>query len=312
MSPSSPSTPPSTGIYVPAVIFFDEKDELDVDAIKAHVLRLARGGVTGIIVQGSNGEAQFLSHEERKAVIKLTRETLDADGHTDTILIAGTGALSTRETKKLNVDAKEAGAAFALVLTPSTWPPQMTKEAVLKFHRDVADASPIPVLLYNFPLITAGIDLDSDMVLALAQHPNIVGIKLTCANVGKLHRITSMIPSSEFAVLSGKSDIMLHGLLSGSAGGITALVNIAPKVHVKLLKHFHNGELEEAWKIQRLIGHAEWAGSRLGAISGVKAIISREFQYGSSRVRAPLKPTEISTSATLDKLDDLIQMERKL
>jgi Dihydrodipicolinate synthetase family len=67
------------------------------------------------------------------------------------------------------------------------------------------------VILYNFPLITAGIDFDSDMILALAQHPNIVGIKLTCANVGKLHRVASTIPFSEFAVLSGKSDILLHG-----------------------------------------------------------------------------------------------------
>lgn len=312
MSPSSRSAPPPTGIYVPAVLFFNENDEFDVEAIKSHVLRLARGGVTGIVVQGSNGEAQFLSHDERKAAIKLTRETLDANGHSDTIVIAGTGALSTKETRKLNVDAKEAGAAFALVLTPSTWPTQMTKEAILKFHRDVADASPIPVLLYNFPLITAGIDFDSDMVLALAQHPNIVGIKLTCANVGKLHRIASTIPSSEFAVLSGKSDILLHGLLSGSAGGITALVNIAPKVHAKLFRHFQNGELEEAWKIQRLIGHAEWTGSKLGPIAGVKAIVAREFQYGSSRVRAPLRSTEIPASFEFGKLEELIQMERNL
>jgi Dihydrodipicolinate synthetase family len=76
----------------------------------------------------------------------------------------------------------------------------------------VADASPIPVMLYNFPRITAGIDLDSDMILTLAQHPNIVSVKLTCANMGKLHRITSTIPSSEFAVFGGKSDILLQGL----------------------------------------------------------------------------------------------------
>jgi 4-hydroxy-2-oxoglutarate aldolase len=102
------------------------------------------------------------------------------------------------------------------------------------------------------------------------------------------------------------------GLLSGSAGGITALVNIAPKVHVKLLKHFQNGELEEAWRIQRLIGHGEWAGSKLGAIAGVKAIVAREFQYGSSRVRAPLKSKEIPSSVGLEQLQEVIQLERSL
>jgi len=136
-NPSSKSAPPPIGIYVPAVLFFDENDELDVRAIKSHVLRLAEGGVTGILVQGSNGEAQFLSHEERKAAIKLTRDTLDENGFQDTIVIAGTGAQSTKETRKLNSDAKEAGAAFALVLTPSTWPPQMSKDVILKFHLDV-------------------------------------------------------------------------------------------------------------------------------------------------------------------------------
>jgi len=113
------STPPPPGIYVPAVIFFDENDELDVESIKKHVLRLAevqydtpmaqlpyslvvsftQGGVTGILVQGSNGEAQFLSHEERKAAIRITKETLDENGFNDTIVIAGTGTQSTKETR---------------------------------------------------------------------------------------------------------------------------------------------------------------------------------------------------------------------
>jgi len=230
-------------------------------------------------------------------------------------VIAGTGTQSTKETRKLNADAKDAGAAFALVLTPSTWPPHMTKEAIMKFHRDVADVSPIPVMLYNFPRITAGIDFDSAMILSLAQHPNIVGVKLTCANMGKLHRITSTIPSSDFAVFGGKSDILLQGLLSGSAGGMTALPNIAPKAHVQLLKHFQSNNLEEAWKIQRLLAHSEWACSKLSGIAGLKAVVVREFQYGSRRLRAPLKAredVEIEALGGLGRLEDLIQLEKSL
>ena len=91
--------------------------------------------MTGILVQGSNGEAQHLSHDERKDAIKFTRTTLNENGFGHVIVIAGTGAQSTRETIKLCSDAAEAGATFALVLTPSTWVPAMTREAILRFHR---------------------------------------------------------------------------------------------------------------------------------------------------------------------------------
>ena len=88
-------------------------------------------------MQGSNGEAQHLSHAERTLALKTTRETLDTNGFTDVLVIAGTGAQSTRETIQLCVEAKEAGATHALVLTPSTWLPQMTKEAIILFHQTV-------------------------------------------------------------------------------------------------------------------------------------------------------------------------------
>lgn len=96
-----------------------------------------QGSVTGIVVQGSNGEAQHLSSDERKRVICLTRTTLDAHGFQHVAVIAGTGAQSTRETKQLNIDAKEAGATHALILTPSTWKAAMTRDLILRFFREV-------------------------------------------------------------------------------------------------------------------------------------------------------------------------------
>jgi hypothetical protein len=93
--------------------------------------------VTGILCQGSNGEAQHLTHEERSEVIRFTRRTLDDNGFQNTLVIAGTGGQSTRETKKLNEDAKAAGASHALILTPATWKPVLTKELIVRFHREV-------------------------------------------------------------------------------------------------------------------------------------------------------------------------------
>ncbi|KAF9565173.1 aldolase [Agrocybe pediades] len=309
------SIPPPPGYYVPAVLFFDENEELDIPAIKAHVLRLAKGGVTGILVQGSNGEAQHLSHEERKQAIALTRATLDENGFNNVLVIAGTGAQSTRETKKLCVDAKEAGASHALVLTPSTWPPQMTLENILRFHREVADASPIPTMIYNFAVVTAGIDLDSDIIATLAGHPNIVGTKLSCGNIGKLHRLTSRLPSSDFAVFAGRSDTFLHGLNAGSAGAIAALVNIVPKLHGQVYKFFREGKLQEAMDLQGKLGHGDWAISKIGGVSGVKAVVSTNFGYGGPYVRGPLKTLDaenLNTQKHYQALLDLIELEKEL
>ncbi|KIY68824.1 aldolase [Cylindrobasidium torrendii FP15055 ss-10] len=286
------STPPPSGYYVPAVLFMTEDEEFDVPAIQSHILRLARGGVTGILVQGSNGEAQFLSQEERKRAIKLTRETLDTNGFKDTVVVAGTGAQSTRETIQLCVDAKEAGATFALVLTPSTWPPQMSVDNVIKFHRDVADASPIPTMVYNFPVVTAGQDLDSDTIAALATHPNIVGTKLSCGNIGKLQRLTSRFKPTEFAVFAGRTDFFLQGLLSGSAGTMAALVNIVPGLHGKLYGLFKEGKIQEAIELQAKLGHADWAISKIGGVGGVKSVVSKNFGYGGVTVRRPLKSVQ--------------------
>ncbi|KAG6849729.1 hypothetical protein H0H93_005932 [Arthromyces matolae] len=309
------SSAPPPGIYVPAVLFFKEDEDFDIPAIKSHILRLAQGGVTGILVQGSNGEAQHLSHDERKQAIQITRTTLDENGFQHVLVIAGTGAQSTRETKKLCVDARDAGASHVLVLTPSTWPPQMSIENILRFHREVADASPVPVMIYNFPVVTAGQDLDSDIIAALAQHPNIVGTKLSCGNIGKLHRLTTKFPSSKFAVFAGRSDVLTQGLLSGSAGAIAALVNVLPKLHTKLFKLYQEGKVAEAMDLQGKFAHADWAIGRIGGIGGVKAIIAKNFGYGSTIVRGPLKAVDVERlheSKYYQVIEEFIALENAL
>ncbi|KAI0052278.1 aldolase [Auriscalpium vulgare] len=307
------SSPPPPGIYVPAVLFFTDDEELDDDAIKAHVLRLARGGVTGILVQGSNGEAQHLSHDERKYAIRLTRQTLDAHGFAHVLVIAGTGAQSTRETKKLNADAKEAGATHALVLTPSTWRPSMTKDAILRFHREVADASPIPTMVYNFPVVTAGLDLDSDTIAELGAHPNIVGVKLSCGHLGKLTRLVTALPSSSFATFIGRSDSFMPAVVMQGAGGIMALVNVAPRAHRVLLDAWNAGRMDEARDIQRMLSHADAICGKYGGIGFIKALVAKEFGYGGVTVRGPLLQSSVDKVSAQEGnlLRELIEFELK-
>ncbi|TFK40052.1 hypothetical protein BDQ12DRAFT_711502 [Crucibulum laeve] len=309
------SAPPPPGFYVPAVLFFNEHEELDFPSIKAHILRLAQGGVTGVLIQGSNGEAQLLSREERKETISFARKTLNENGFNNVLVIAGTGAQSTRETKQLCTDAKDAGATYALVLTPSTFPPQMSPDNIIRFHREVADASPIPTMIYNFPTVTAGLDLDSDTIATLAEHPNIVGTKLSCGNIGKTHRLTSRFPSSQFAVYPGRSDAYLHGLLAGSAGTIAALVNVVPKLHARVYQLFKEGKTDEAMAIQAKLGHGDWAISKIGGIGGIKAIVSKNFGYGQPFVRGPLKavdPNSLQSNKFYGVIEELVTLENEI
>lgn len=165
----------------------------------------------------------------------------------------------------------------------------------------VADASPIPTMVYNFPGVTAGIDLDSDIIFTLAAHPNIVGTKLSCGNIGKIQRLASRLKSSEFAVFSGRSDAFIHGLNAGSAGLIAALVNLIPQQHVAVFRTWEEGRAQEAMAVQAELGHADWAISKIGGVGGIKAVICRNFGYGQPYVRGPLNAVNPDT---LDKHKD--------
>lgn len=116
----APAAPPR-GVYAPVVAFFHEDETLDLDALKTHVTRLAKAGVAGLVIQGSNGEAPHLLHSERQTVISTALEALKQHGNPDAVIIAGCGAQSTRETLQLCREAQEAGAHYALVLSPSYW-----------------------------------------------------------------------------------------------------------------------------------------------------------------------------------------------
>ncbi len=156
------------------------------------------------------------------------------------------------------------------------------------FFNDVATESAIPILLYNFPAVTSGIDLDSDAIATLAAHPKIVGCKLTCGNVGKLDRIAhDERITKPFAVFAGKSDFFLHGLVAGSTGVIAAAANLVPKVHVKLLEHYDAGRLKEAQELQTKLSAADWVLVQLG-VAGLKAALQKYYCYGGGRSRRPL------------------------
>jgi hypothetical protein len=170
---------PPPGIYPPLVNFFNEDYSLDIPTIIQHALRSAKSGVAGLVILGSNGEAVHMDASERVLLVSSIRKALDNEG-IKIPLIVGCGQQSKRATLQTIRDAKEAGGDFALVLPPSYWPTAMTKGNVTGYFKELADESELPILVYNFPLVANGVMVDSDQLIELARHDNVVGCKLTC------------------------------------------------------------------------------------------------------------------------------------
>ncbi len=188
---------------------------------------------------GSNSEAAHLQKDERFLIWEVCAQTLRGSGKR---LIAGTGAESTAETIELTQKAGEFGAEAALVLPPYFYKPSLTAEVLIAHYRTVADASPIPLLIYNVPAFT-GIDFAPTTVIALADHPQITGIKDSSANVVKIASILAARP--DFQVFAGTGSALLPFLSLGGRGGIMALANFAATPLRKVWDAFHAGKIDK-------------------------------------------------------------------
>ena len=172
------------GIFPPITTPFYPDGNVYFKKLQHNVERYSRTPVAGIVVLGSTGEGVLLSDQERRDVLKTARAV--AAPHK--VLIAGTGMESAIETLRLTEFAAEVGYDLALVRTPGFYRGQMQAANILAFYRMVADRSPLPVLIYNFPRVT-GYDMPVEMLVELADHPNIVGMKESCGEVEKVRRI---------------------------------------------------------------------------------------------------------------------------
>lgn len=298
------------GVYVPTVAFFQPDEELDLATVEKHATYLARSGVTGLVTQGSNGEAVHLDREERKAITAATRRAADAAGYPSMPVIAGTGASSTRETIQFCKDAGAAGADAVLVLPPSYYKALVDTEAMHAHFHAVADASPVPVLIYNFPGASSGLDLSSDDILALSRHTNIIGCKLTCGNTGKLARIAA-VSRPDFLTFGGSADFTLQTLIAGGAGIIGGVANLIPRSCVRVMELYRSGKIEEAQKAQAVVARADWAAIHGGFVA-VKSALQSYQGYGGLPRRPCVVPSAKAVAAIHEEFQEGMEMERAL
>jgi 4-hydroxy-2-oxoglutarate aldolase len=174
------------GILPPITTPFYPDGNVYFKKLESNVERYSRTPVAGIVVLGSTGEAIMLSDQERRDVLKCAREAVAPNK----VLIAGTGIESAIETLRLTEYAAELGYDVAMVRTPHFYKKQMQSANLLAFYRTVADRSPLPVIVYNFPQVT-GYDIPVELIIELAEHPNLIGIKESGGDVEKVRKMVA-------------------------------------------------------------------------------------------------------------------------
>ena len=293
-----------TGIFTPIVTPFQADGTIDEEGVRRNVARWMATPLTGLVVLGSNGEAPQLEEAEADWMIDIVRSEVPNQRP----LIAGTGRESTKATIAATRRAAAAGVDAVLVRTPSFFKPQMTADAFERHYLEVAEASPVPVLLYNVTVYT-GVNLPPDAVATLAEHPNIVGIKESGGDIAQIAEYASRTPE-DFSVLAGSAATFVHALCAGCDGAVLALAALVPREVVSLAALVDEGRLDEARSLQRrLLPLARSVGAQYG-VPGLKAALEL-MGFAAGAPRAPLMPVSPGVIDTLRaQLDALGVIEK--
>lgn len=319
-------TPPATrprplkdGIYAPTMTFFQaDSEDLDVDSIRQHAVVLARSGLKGLVTMGSNGEAVHLNHVERSSVTLQTRLALDAAGFKDMPVIVGASEHSVRGTLELCELARQAGGDYVLLVPPSYYRTAMDEARVVEYFTVVADQSPLPIILYNYPGGVAGIDMDSDLIISLSQHHNIIGTKFTCGSTGKLARVALAMDAatighrgSGYMAFGGIADFTAQTLASRGSAVIAGGANVFPKVVVRVWDLWAEGKIVEAIELQRKLSKGDWILTKSG-IPGTKRALEAHYGYGGIP-RKPLRTlSDVEATDIVSGIDQIMEIEKSL
>ncbi|KAK9465761.1 Dihydrodipicolinate synthetase [Lipomyces arxii] len=290
----APTTIITKGVHVPSLTFFKDGDDqpIDYDVQKQHFRFLFDSGVHGIVIGGTNGESVALTLDEKIKLVNLAIQVRSECGGSAESINIGVGASGQSTTETLNnldAIASQTKADYALLLPASFFHYALTLDDVMNYFNFVADRSRVPIILYNYPAVTAGIDMDVHTIALLAEHPNIVGVKLTCGTIMKAVRLCGKFSHDKFAVFAGQSDWLYPALAVGASGTITGVANLFPRTIVKLYYLYMSGKHEEALKLQREVAECEVAFAK-GGISGTKYIVAANLGYPTAaiRTRGPL------------------------
>jgi 4-hydroxy-2-oxoglutarate aldolase len=272
-----------TGVFAPIPTPFDDDGALDLDAWRSNLDRWVGTGLHGLVVLGSNGEAPLIDDDESEQLIATARPRIPAGR----LLIAGTGRQSTKCAIDASRRAADAGADAVLVRTPSYFKGQLTTSSFIRHYSAVADACPVPVLLYNFSGLT-GVTLPVAAVAALSSHENIAGIKESGPDMSYVGELIGAAGDG-FGVLVGSAPTFFSSLLLGADGGIMALACVAPDACLRIYELVRAGRLDEAKALQRQVSPLAKLITSVHGIPGLKAALTH-LGYIGGPAHPPLQP----------------------
>jgi dihydrodipicolinate synthase/N-acetylneuraminate lyase len=271
-----------SGIFAPVTTPFRDGD-LDLDGWRSNLAMYAASRLAGIVVLGSNGEAPLLDDGEADRLVESARESIAAPQW----LIAGTGRESTRATVAASRRAAALGVDAVMVRTPSFYKGRMTADAFIAHYEAVADACPVPVILYNVTVFT-GVNLTPAAAIRLSAHPNIAGIKDSGGDVAVIADLAAGCPRG-FGVLAGSAAALYASLVSGATGAVIGPAAVVPDLCVRVFEAVSTGRHDDARAAQsRLMPIARLVGARY-SVPGLKAAVEAAGLVGGVP-RPPLLP----------------------
>ena len=290
------------GVYAPVITPFDSDGEVALNKLTQNLaIMQQRTPLHGFVVLGSTGEFALLDAHEKIGVFETARAAIG----TDKRMIAGVGAESTSSTIRMARRAAKIGADALLVVTPNYYKPaydRNSQAALVTYYQTVAEASPLPVLLYNVTALT-GVDLSLNAIRTLIAHPNIVGMKESTPNVVKMEGIAAAVAETgaEFRVLGGAPNVLLGMMAHGAVGSILAVANVLADEVFAVWQAFRSGDLAAAQEAQHVL-------SRKGAVfgEGIAAIKygmdARDWGYYGGAPRLPILPLDTSAQEAVRKV----------
>lgn len=269
-----------SGVFAPMCTPFGADEEVDYEALASNVEKMNSSGLTGYFSLGTNGEFKTLSESESLKVL----ETVVKNASDEMVIMAGTGAESTKLTIEMTKAAADVGAELVSLLMPHFFAKKITDDVMASYILDVAEASPVPVVLYNNPSVAAGVTMRRPLMERVAQHPNVVGVKDSSKETYEENLGAS---SESFFVMAGSAGYFLDLLKKGGTGGILSLANAIPHACAQLYQLFASGKVDDAEQLdKRLVALNKQVSGTFG-VAGVKAAMDIAGLVG-GKPRKPL------------------------
>ena len=270
-----------SGVFAPVVTPFNS-DELALDDLRFNLRKLNETNLAGYLALGSNGEFRSLADREQNRVLEVF-----AEEKADKVIIVGTGCESTKQTIEKSQSASEMGFDYVIIVTPNYFTKQIDAATLQGYYERVADSVDIPVLLYNVPGFTGGVEISPQTVLELSRHPNIVGMK-DSSPAGPAKFLACLDPAEDFHILAGSANFFYPCLHLGATGGVLSLANVLPGPCCDLYRLFTQGKYDQARELHFRLARLNQAVSGTWGVPGVKAAMGMTGFKG-GQPRHPLK-----------------------